>query len=70
MSKMPRPSNKEAKSPQVKATHDELCNQAMAHYSSLSSRCGELNTTVLKATAFYKIFGQLDLREIVKRIDN
>ncbi len=68
MSRMPRPSDKEAKSSQFKATHEELCNQAMAHYSSLSSRCGELNIVVLKAIAFYKFFGKLDLREISKRI--
>jgi len=37
-----------------RATHEEVCEQALAHYQQLSVETGEWNSVIPKAIFFYK----------------
>lgn len=41
----------------IKATHEELCNQALKHYEELASEYSHWNSVVPKALEYYQDFG-------------
>ena len=45
---------KEKKNKEYRATHEEICNQALEHYEKISKEADEWNSVVPKAIRFYR----------------
>jgi hypothetical protein len=53
---------------ECKATHEEVCDQALAHYQKLSMETSEWNSVIPKAIFFYKNWGEKDIVSAIEWI--
>jgi len=44
---------------ELKATHEELCDSALAHYERIAEQASEWNSLVPKAIEFYRVYGKI-----------
>ena len=50
---------KQKKIEECKATHEEVCNQALEQYEEMSRETGQWNSVIPKAIEFYKRFYEI-----------